>query len=128
MNTIELLLTCARYLEAGNSPCSLNRYRVEFSGRTWFESLRSTGGNIESEAVGRRAVEVEGDVGIRQVKMRPDLDRPISRIEEDNANTLSLSAVGIQFDASRPDPEGAWPFGACTSHDLSPSTGWGDAK
>jgi hypothetical protein len=70
--------------EAGHDPVPTKRDQPNLSFEAWLEPHGRTSRNGQSAAPCRFAVEREGLVGLGKMEMRPDLNRPIGRIGDDD--------------------------------------------
>lgn len=89
-------------------------------GDTGFEAHRGAGGNIEPVAVSRGAVEVQRGVGLWQVHMTADLNRPIARVDDLHLEPLR---TGIDRDIAVAVDDFTWDhwIGSWTVTSLVPS-------
>src|SRR5690606_4724069 len=69
------------------------------------ETHRGTGGDVQAVAIGDAAIELERRIGLEEVVVRSDLDRPVAGIGHLDADCL---ASRIQYDLAVVDQELAW--------------------
>src|SRR5688572_17618751 len=56
---------------------------LDLLGVAGLEAHGRTGGNVEPKATRRRAVELKGFVGLKEMIVRADLNGPIARVRDD---------------------------------------------
>ena len=79
-----------RAAQAGDDPAADERYEVDVERDPGFEAHGRAGGDVESETARRRPVERERRVGLGEVVVRTDLDRPVAGVldaERDHRST-----------------------------------------
>src|ERR1700676_250445 len=74
---------------------SRERYQLHVAGLAGFEADRGASRDIEPHAAGASAIEFQRRVGLEEMIMRADLDRPVAAIGDIERHRL---AAGIELD------------------------------
>src|SRR5581483_286376 len=100
-------------LEAEHPPAARKRHEAHLARLAGLEAHRGAGGNVEPASAGDVAVELQGLVGLGEVVVGADLDRPVAGVGDRQRHGL---AAGVDLDVawSRDDLAG--------DHGLSPHT------
>src|SRR5262245_34246084 len=80
-------------------------HQVDFAGLARLEAHRRAGSDIEAAAARLGAVELQGRVGLGEVVMRADLDRPVAGVGHGEGDG---SAPGVELDVAVQSDDLAW--------------------
>src|SRR5260370_6481774 len=113
MNLLQPLPTCSQlalHLAAKSVDHALARERdqLHVAGLAGLEAHRGAGGDIEPHAARLLAVELQRRIGLEEMVVRADLDRPVAGIGDRQRHRL---AAGVEFDFSVLDEEFAGDHG-----------------
>src|SRR3954465_6089337 len=71
------------------------RHQLHVAGLAGLEAHRRAGGDVEAHAARLLAVELQRRVGLEEMVMRADLDRPVAAVGDGERHRL---AAGVEFD------------------------------
>src|SRR5579871_1653552 len=83
--------------EPVNRPRSIQRHQPDLPGLPRLKPHRGTRGDVEAHAPGLRAVELQGWVGLEEMVMAADLDRPVAGVGDGERHGL---AAGVELDVA----------------------------